>query len=858
MRDERHPAMLRGRDREWQQIIEILDGLDRTGPDRDGHRTGRPTALVIEGPPGSGRSRLLAELAAEVRRRYGVVFEHRGWSPPAVVRELSHQWCQLAERHAAAAQDGGAAREPLLVAWDDPPWTDPGLLTALEVAPAAAIFWALTRRQGELHAEPPASAAVVRVELRRLTEPAVAELTADLLEAAPSAAVTDLARAGCGNPAAIVDLMAGLREEALVEVRAGTAELTTRRLPERTRQRLRRQLGQISATARHLVQVASAVGISFDLADLIRHMPHTAAGLLPATEEVLTCGLLTCDDDRLAFGHELVRAVVADSVPRWMRGALLDEVAGLAHAAPATGYQPPVTAVLDTLFAAGRLADVADLARGALAHPRPAAVAADLRCRLAQALLFAGRAGESAAAVAPVLTDPGVPSELRRHALAASLLAQSVDDPERARIGAQDVLTGPAAAPGDPAWATAATVVCYVARAAGDLTEAVRLARAAVAALDGSTPAVFRAYAELALAGVLADAGDRAGAEAVLTRTMDETERRGLEPHRTWALISRADHLVRVGRPDEARGVAASAAEAAGRMGAALLTPMAAAVLTRVALRVGEPAAAALIERSMIGPRRPAPWSGPHGWFALVATAERDGPRNALDLLNGPDADLVSRPDLHLREPGAAAWLVRLARAVGDTELRRAAVRAARDLAARNPGFPTLAAAARHAAGLADGDTGALARAAREHTDPWAAAWAAEDAGRCVAERGGPAAPAVAHLETALRRFGAIGAERDAARVFRQLKTMGVRHRRGPRPATRTTGWESLTPQERTIAYLTSQGMTNRQIAARVHLSPHTVNYHLRRIYRKLDVRSRIELARRAPAQPRSDAPPST
>lgn len=52
-----------------------------------------------------------------------------------------------------------------------------------------------------------------------------------------------------------------------------------------------------------------------------------------------------------------------------------------------------------------------------------------------------------------------------------------------------------------------------------------------------------------------------------------------------------------------------------------------------------------------------------------------------------------------------------------------------------------------------------------------------------------------------------------------------------------------LTARERAIAEMVSAGLTNRQIAAQVYLSPHTVNYHLRRIFRKLDVASRVELA---------------
>jgi len=57
-------------------------------------------------------------------------------------------------------------------------------------------------------------------------------------------------------------------------------------------------------------------------------------------------------------------------------------------------------------------------------------------------------------------------------------------------------------------------------------------------------------------------------------------------------------------------------------------------------------------------------------------------------------------------------------------------------------------------------------------------------------------------------------------------------------------GLAGLTDTERTIAELVAQGLTNRQVAERVFVSRHTVDFHLRSIFRKVEVTSRIELTR--------------
>jgi sigma-54 dependent transcriptional regulator, acetoin dehydrogenase operon transcriptional activator AcoR len=64
------------------------------------------------------------------------------------------------------------------------------------------------------------------------------------------------------------------------------------------------------------------------------------------------------------------------------------------------------------------------------------------------------------------------------------------------------------------------------------------------------------------------------------------------------------------------------------------------------------------------------------------------------------------------------------------------------------------------------------------------------------------------------------------------------------RPRRPTVGWESLTETERSVAGLVTEGRTNREVAASLFLSHHTVGYHLRHIFGKLGIDSRVELTR--------------
>jgi DNA-binding CsgD family transcriptional regulator len=61
-----------------------------------------------------------------------------------------------------------------------------------------------------------------------------------------------------------------------------------------------------------------------------------------------------------------------------------------------------------------------------------------------------------------------------------------------------------------------------------------------------------------------------------------------------------------------------------------------------------------------------------------------------------------------------------------------------------------------------------------------------------------------------------------------------------------TFGWESITDTERTVIELVAEGLTNRETGERLFLSHHTVGFHLRSIFNKLGVGSRVELTRAA------------
>jgi DNA-binding CsgD family transcriptional regulator len=240
-------------------------------------------------------------------------------------------------------------------------------------------------------------------------------------------------------------------------------------------------------------------------------------------------------------------------------------------------------------------------------------------------------------------------------------------------------------------------------------------------------------------------------------------------------------------------------------------------------------------------------------WLAALL-ADADGePRRVLHLLD-ETLGVLGTPTPTLFTPHDPCELLGLLRVVLRTGHAGHAETVARETerrAALNPGFALHAALAAHARGLLERDAAALrASAARlaGRLGALARADVLEDAALVVAveDRG----EAVAQLDTALALHDAAGATRDAARVRRHLRDLGVRRRR-PAAGRPTSGWAGLTRSELAVVELVAEGATNRAAAQRLHLSPHTVSSHLRHAFEKLGIRSRVELAVRFAEQAR-------
>jgi DNA-binding CsgD family transcriptional regulator len=225
---------------------------------------------------------------------------------------------------------------------------------------------------------------------------------------------------------------------------------------------------------------------------------------------------------------------------------------------------------------------------------------------------------------------------------------------------------------------------------------------------------------------------------------------------------------------------------------------------------------------------------------AQVLEARR-GPRATLDYLATCLGNSGEHRSVLLADPGNGPWLVRAALATGDRALAAGICSVISETSRAKPTIPAVRAAAAYAEGLVTADVPCLRHAAAQVTDPWVCSSATEDQGVLLA-RSGDEDEAARVFDEALRGYASMGGGRDVACMRRRLRELGIRRRHwstGKRPA---TGWESLADTELATSRLVAQGMTNQQVAVRLFISTHTDAFHLRQVFRKLGITSRVEL----------------
>lgn len=329
----------------------------------------------------------------------------------------------------------------------------------------------------------------------------------------------------------------------------------------------------------------------------------------------------------------------------------------------------------------------------------------------------------------------------------------------------------------------------------------------------------------------------------------------GQRDHQGWAVREweggRGCRLLQVGRLAEAAaaldGVVAAMEKATP---ASSLDVQAAVASGRVAMHTGnEPQirkcaaiARALLETGARLGQCACAWL-----LALIALWEGDAAAARTHLCALGEAERLTIVPLNPMDITDEVPLVRIAMAAGDGELAASAVATARERLRLNPAVASIAGTAAHAEGLITGGPDQLALAVKcfeQGPRPLALASALEDAGKVLAGRG-DREEGVALLGQALELYFRAGASWDAARLRQRLRALGVRRRLAGMVPPRN-GWSGLTECELEVVRQAARGLTNRQVAERLFLSQHTVSNHLRHAFAKLDITSRVELARLA------------
>ncbi|WP_316741479.1 AAA family ATPase [Streptomyces sp. MK7] len=799
-------------------------------------------------------------------------------------------------------------RAPVSVVVDDAQWADPTTLSALRALPKrlvdSRILWilgmqtasgrALARHARDYLEENGAT----RLVLRPLDTEAITRIAADLLGRAPESGLAPLLRDVHGNPFLVVELLRALERSGGQAPIAGGPPV-----PAGFRRTVHRRLGELPEDAMRLLQIGSVLGRRFDLVTAARMLDRRVGTLLPAVSAALGAELLAEDGDRLAFRHELVRRAVYEELPRPMRSALhreAGELLGTAGAPSAEvirhvvlGGGPLDQEAMRTLLRAVRdiaatvpeaAADLALEAADRLSLSDPRRI--ELLTEAAYQLTGTRRIQEALHLVNSTLSDDLAAAQQAALHLVAAEIHQAAGDDTTAMAHTRLALALPdlredvrtqllktqgtgLVSMGELASAEAiggmliegarrsrdtAVVVSamvfqsQIAFYRGRLSDAVELAEEARQRSDAE-PHTIRLrpprVPALWLATVLTATDRLDDAERTLREGQRQAEALGLgwslphwHVHRAWVLLER-------GALDDAAVEAEACLAVADELEITRAVPLARAVLADVAVRRGDLSQA----RTQLRTAEATAGIGnpPHGpWLALARAALLDAEnhsREAADLTRGFGTGPAWLPSL---PPSHWPRLVRIALRGGGREAAEAIRAVLRRIAGEGGGHVVTRAVDAHVQGLVEGSPEPLRAAVRDYRrGPRVLALAAahEDLGNVLISEGAvdEAVPQLREAQVLLRRYGAA---RDHDRVRRRLGDLGVRAAPGPHRPAATSGWDSLSESELRVAPLVAEGLTNRAIAERLYLSVHTVNTHLRHIFTKLGINTRVELTR--------------
>lgn len=897
---------------------------------------GTGDCLVLEGPAGIGKSRLLAT-AVDDAEELGLTVAWGGSTEldrvaplasllaglrrcqPPVLEESSLSGLSqhddgrfwLVDRIGEGLEDYARAR-PLLIVLDDVQWADELTALALRIlVPAlrsSPVLFLLARRPAPIrHAGQDAVDWLIAEGARRLTlgplsAEAMAEFCTEVLGAPPGPSVLSLTAASGGNPFLLGEILRTLQADGRVHEEGGLTVTLGGELPVSFVAAVDQRLRVLSDAGRRLLEAGAVLSRPFTLHEAGALLHLQIVDLMTATREAVYAGTLVDAGTTLAFRHDLIREAIHDGMPGAIRQALHREaatvlqlegkptpevaehfvegglrgdhaIAVLCEAIRQVAPTAPgaaadlVLRVLDLmdqhdatrlhlvadavrlLASAGRLVEARQLGESCLRQEPEGPAVAEIVLGLAEALKHAGQDRAVVDYVNRALRGTTVPAREQAHLLAiqahALLQVDEVDKVED--VGAKAVAFGKSV------YEHSAVVFGNVARsvaafARGDLDAAVGLAEEAFGLADTAAGVARQRHPGLWLARVMVTTDRLEEAASLFDAEKQASDELGTAWSRPLWHHFRADLQLATGNLDDAEAEAEAGVRVAEQIAAMALTPPLLATLAQVATRRGDlDAADALLRRAEDKVRSGIGVISEELYWEVALYEDAAGrPDAAVETLSRLYDALPGRLYLFVHEPGAGAQLVRMALAAECPERAAAAAAASRLAAERNPTVASLVAAAAHAEGLLRGDVEKLREAVaafRKTPRRLCRASAMEDAaGAEIAAGHTPAA--IALLDEALSNYADCAAKRDVARVQRRLDAIGGRKPRGQGARRAKTGWHSLTPFELRVVRLVAEGHTNREVASRLHLSPHTVDSHIRHSFAKLGVSSRVGLTR--------------